>query len=326
MERILHDIDLTKDKAYLLFKHLAKMSYSQQSSILSMLQQKKESIDEIMGGYAYFSQFRKNIAHDFDVVDIVGTGGDGNKTFNISTLASIVVASCGVLVAKHGGKSASSVNGSFDTVNALGMKSAVNDKNVIAQLKENSYVYLWAPIFNDALKHYGPLRKKMASPTIFNILGPLLNPTLPKRSLIGVYRDDLRKKMAKVLIEQGITRALIVFAVDGLDEISISAATKVLEINHDEMIEYQITPEQVGLKRAHKSEIKIHSFKHSKQIFLGVLKGEIRDAKRDVVLLNAAAGLYVGGKVQTLTDGILLAKNAIDSGSAYLLFKKLVST
>jgi anthranilate phosphoribosyltransferase len=299
------------------------MKPEKQSALLTLLQAKKESLEEIDGAYDYFKRHSKRINHNFDVVDIVGTGGDRSKSFNISTLSSIIIASTGVQVAKHGGSSASSQFGSFDTISSLGIEPVSNEELFKTHIKHNNYVYLWAPMFNSALKKFGQLRKNMEIPTMFNILGPLLNPALPKRFVIGVYREDLLKKMASIMIRQGVVHALIIHGEDGLDEMSISGPTKILELSGSDAREYKVIPEDAGLKRADLSCIQVRSIDESKDVFIGVLRGEIRDARRDVVLLNSASGLYVSGKVNTLREGVLLAAEAIDSGISLNLYEKL---
>lgn len=323
MKKLLNLEDLTQKEAYELFAKFSEYSREKQSAILALLRVKKETIEEILGAIEYFRQYSTNITHNLEVVDIVGTGGDATGTFNISTAASLVVASCGVLVTKHGGKSVTSKSGSQDVAQALGIKILENGKEALRKLHETNYTYLWAPLFNGELKKYGSLRKNIGFPTIFNIIGPLLNPMQPKRCVIGVYRRDLMHKVAELLKIQKINHALVVNSDDGLDEISISDKTRVVEIKHGDVKEYDITPEYLGLARANLSQVKGGDAIENAKIINNIFSGEINGAKLDVVLLNAAAGLYVAGKVNNLLDGVLLAKDIIKQGRATALLNKI---
>ncbi len=247
MQKLLDLKNLTQNETYELFSRFSEYDAKKQSAILTLLRVKKETTEEILGAFQYFNQYVTDIHHDVEVVDIVGTGGDGAGTFNISTAASLVIASSGALVAKHGGRRSTSQVGSQDVIQALGIPIPQTGDDCIRNLRETNYTYLYAPLFNEGLKQYGPLRKKLGFPSIFNILGPLLNPMRPKRCVLGVYRKDLMQKVTEVLKLQGVKHALIVHSEDGLDEISISSNTHVVEIKEGIVEKYDLYPEQFGL-------------------------------------------------------------------------------
>ncbi|MCL4162043.1 UNVERIFIED_CONTAM: hypothetical protein GTU68_009623 [Idotea baltica] len=323
MKKLLELENLTQKESYNLFNEFATYDLEKQSSILALLRAKIETTEEIFGALQCFSQYSTNITHDLDVVDIVGTGGDGIGTFNISTAASIVMAACDVFVAKHGGRSATSQSGSQDVIEALAIQIPKTAKEALQYLRKTNYTYLWAPLFNEELKKYGGLRRRLGFPTIFNILGPLLNPMRPKRCVIGVYRRDLMQKVAEVLITQGINHALVVHSDDGLDEISISDITHVIEIKNSNIREYILNPEDFGFSKAELSDVKGGGAKENAELINNILSGEVTGPKLDIVLLNAAAGLYIAGKSTNILDGILLAKNAVKQGKAITLLNKI---
>ncbi|MFO1256961.1 MAG: anthranilate phosphoribosyltransferase [Gammaproteobacteria bacterium] len=323
MKKLLNLENLTQEEAYDLFAEFPKYDREKQSAILALLRAKKETADEIIGSLQCFRQFSTNITHDLDVIDIVGTGGDGMGTFNISTAASIVMASCGVLVAKHGGRSATSTAGSQDVVHALGIEIPKTAKETLKQLRQTNYTYLCAPLFNEELKKYGVLRQKLGLPTIFNIIGPLLNPMRPKRCVVGVYRKDLVQKLAEVLVAQRVNHGLVVHSEDGLDEFSISSNTHVIEVKGAFTEEYVFRPQDFGFSKAQLSDVKGGDAAENATLISDILSGIISGPKLDVVLLNAAAGLYVAGKSKNISEGILLARNAIKQGKASILLTKI---
>lgn len=323
IKKLLKLENLSKEESYELFSKFSDYEVEKQSAILALLRAKKETTEEIMGALEHFTQSSQVIEHDFDIIDIVGTGGDGVGTFNISTAASLILASCGVFVAKHGGRSATSRAGSQDVIHALGIQTPQSTQEILELLKEHYYTYLWAPLFNGELKRYGQLRKKLGFPTILNILGPLLNPMRPKKCLIGVYRRDLIPKVAQVLKAKGLQHGLVVHSDDGLDEISISSATSCAEIKNGAIKEYRVNPEDFGVPKAAISDLIGRDTAENATIIQGILTSNIKGPKLDVVLLNAAAGLYLAGKSETIAHGVSLAKNAVKSGKALELLNKL---
>ena len=323
MKKLLKLENLTQPEAYELFTQFALYAPEKQSAILALLRAKTETVEEILGALQYFRQHATVIAHDLDIIDIVGTGGDGACTFNISTAASIVMASCGALVAKHGGKSATSISGSQDAIQSMNIGTPCSVEEALENLRQTNYTYLWAPLFNTELKKYGALRQKIGFPNIFNIIGPLLNPMRPKRCVIGVYRRDLLQKVAEVLAGQEVHHALVVHSDDGLDEISISTHTHVIEINRKHTKEYTLKPQDFGFYKAQLSDIRGGNPTENAALICDILSGKIHGPKLDVVLFNAGAGLYVSGISHSIAEGISLAKVAIEQGNTISLLNKL---
>jgi len=323
MKKLLNLENLTQQEAYELFTEFAEYESEKQSAVLALLRAKKETTEEIFAALQYFGRHSTNIIHDFEVVDIVGTGGDRVGTFNISTAASIVMASCGIMVAKHGGRSATSKTGSHDAVQALGIQIPQTVEESLKSLQQMNYTYLWAPLFNEELKKYGALRQKLGFPTIFNILGPLLNPMRPKRCVIGVYRRDLVQKVAEVLAVQKVNHALVVHSDDGLDELSISSHTHVMEVKGIVIKEYDLNPDDVGFSKAQLSDVRGGSAAENATTICDILSGTINGPQLDILLLNAAAGIYIAGKAASILEGISLAKIAIEQGKAILLLNKI---
>lgn len=322
-KKLLNLENLTQKEAYELFNEFSTYEPEKQSAVLALLRAKKETTEEIFGALQYFSQHSANITHDFEVVDIVGTGGDCVGTFNISTAASIVMSACGAFVAKHGNRSSTSKAGSQNVVQALGIQIPLTEEESLKNLQQTNYTYLWAPLFNEELEKYGALRQKIGFSTIFNIIGPLLNPMRPKRCVIGVYRKDLVQKVAQVLAEKRVNHALVVHSDDGLDELSISSNTRIIEIKGIDIKEYYLNPEDFGFSKALLSDVRGGDAFENASLIYDILSGTINGPKLDIVLLNSAAGLYVAGKSDSIADGILLAKDAIEQGKATTLLNKI---
>lgn len=314
---------LSYQDSYDLFQSFAKLDATKQATILGLLHAKKETHQEILGALNYFSQYTQIIAHHLDIIDIVGTGGDGAGTFNISTAASILVACATVPVAKHGGKRSSSQVGSQDVLQTLGIHMEQDAQAILNSLEKNNFAYLWAPLFNPAFINYGHLRQTLGFTTLFNILGPLLHPMRPKRQILGVYCSDLMQSMAKILQHQGVQHAFIVHGQDGLDEISITQASDLIEIKHGKIYSYAITPEQFGLNRANLTDIQGGNAEDNADIIRGIFTGDIQGPKKNIVILNAAAGYYIAGVVQDIQTGVELAKKNIENGLAYQKLQQL---
>jgi anthranilate phosphoribosyltransferase len=263
-------------------------------------------------------------------VDGCGTGGDGTDTFNISTIASLVAAGAGAYVAKHGNRSISSQCGSADLLEALGVKIDAPLRWMLQALKNKNcrFGYFHAPIYHESFKAVQSvrldLRKRYQLRTIFNLIGPLTNPLRPKKQLIGVFRKDLVKKMAEVLKQLNLRHAMVVHSQDGMDELTTTSKTDVAELKNKTIKYYSVSPNQFGLKTAEKKNLSGGTTKLNKRIALNILKGIDRTAKRDVVLLNAAAILYVFGKAKDLKDGIRLAQKSVDSGAAFKTLQNLI--
>lgn len=310
--------DLTRQEAEAVINEImsGETSQVQTAAFLTALAMKGETIDEISGAACGMRAKGRKLNHDMDVLEIVGTGGDGANSFNISTTSSIVIAAAGVPVAKHGNRAASSKSGAADCLEALGVNIAVSEEKSTELLKKIGICFLFAQKYHMAMKYVGPVRKELGIRTIFNILGPLANPAAASLELMGVYDAALVEPLAHVLANLGVTRALVVFGEDGLDEISMSAATKVCEVRAGAFTTFEITPEQFGFTRCDKSELVGGTPAENAAITRAILSGTETGAKRSAVLMNAGAAIYLGGKAKDIAEGIEIAKEMIDSGKA----------
>lgn len=258
------------------------------------------------------------------LIDTCGTGGDGAKTFNISTAVAIVAASGGAKVAKHGNRAVSSKSGSADVLTELGIKTDFDENQNRKIIEENGMAFLFAPKYNGAMKNVANERRELGTRTIFNIIGPLSNPAPLTGQLLGVYDESLVKPIGETLLNLGLNRAMVVCGDDGLDEITTTTTTNVCEIKDGEIKTYKLDPEKLGFKKADLEEIKGGDAKENSQIIINVLKGEA-GAPRDIVVLNAGAALYVAELANSLEEGIKKANELIDSGAAYAKYKELAS-
>lgn len=293
----------------------------QKSAYLATLGMKGESIEEITASAEEMRSHAISLAHEGDVLEIVGTGGDKSHSFNISTTAALIISAAGVPVAKHGNRAASSKCGAADCLEALGVNITIEPEKSARILKEIGICFLFAQKYHTAMKYVAPVRKELGVRTIFNILGPLSNPACANLQIMGVYDESLLELMAKVLSNLGVKRGMVVYGQDKLDEISLSAPTGVCEIEEGSFRTYTITPEQFGFTRCAKEDLVGGTPQENAEITLEILKGR-KGPKRDAAVLNAAAGLYVAGKADTMTEGVRLAQEMIDSGKA---LKQLVS-
>lgn len=298
---------------------------AQMAAYLVALEMKGETIEEITASAKGMRKAGTPLKHEGSVFEIVGTGGDCSNSFNISTIASLVIAASGVKVAKHGNRAASSKSGAADCLEALGVNLAIEPEKNEKVLDECGICFLFAQKYHSAMRFVGPVRKELGVRTIFNILGPLTNPAAADVQVMGVYDEKLLEPMAKVLSNLGVKRGMVVYGTDRLDEVSISAPTKVCDFDNGSFKSYTITPEDMGLKTADKSEILGGTGAENAEITKGILKGEIKGAKRDVVLLNAACGLYVTGKAPSVAEGVKLAAELIDSGKALAKLDEFVA-
>jgi len=297
------------------------------AAILTGLRVKKETVGEIAGAAAVMREFSRTVevADRSHLVDIVGTGGDGSHTFNISTCSMFVAAAAGARVAKHGNRSVSSKSGSADVLEALGAKIELQPEQVAASIERCGIGFMYAPIHHPAMKAVAPVRREMGVRTIFNILGPLTNPAGAPNILMGVFHPDLVGIQARVLQELGAERALVVWGRDGMDELSLGAATLVGELRDGKVREYDVHPEDFGIAMSASRNLKVADAAQSRQMLLGVLDGATGPA-RDIVCLNAAAALYVAGVAADIPDGIARARQAIDSGAARARMQAYVAT
>lgn len=296
------------------------------SSFLTALKIKGETIEEITGGATVMRARASHLNCNSDYgVDIVGTGGDGHHTFNISTASSFILAAAGVTVVKHGNRSVSSQCGSADVLEALGVNISMTPIHVQECVNQIGFGFLFAPNFHLAMRHATKVRKELGFRTIFNMLGPLTNPAQAKGFCLGVFDENLTEVYAKVLKNLGAERALVVHGMDGMDEITVSDRTKVTELNNGEIKTYYIEPSDFGMKLSSLDEIKGGDAKVNSDILRGLLKGEIKGAKLDILLLNSGASLYVGKKANSLEEGVKLARTLIESGLAYEKLKEIVA-
>lgn len=287
----------------------------QMSSYLTALSLKGETIDEVTGSAAGMRKHCIRLLHDMDVLEIVGTGGDGANSFNISTTSALVISAAGVPVAKHGNRAASSKCGAADVLEALGVNITVSPERSTAILERIGICFLFAQNYHIAMKYVAPVRRELGIRTVFNILGPLSNPAGASMQVMGVYDDSLVEPLAQVMSNLGVDRGLVVYGEDRLDEISISAPTKVCEIKDGAFHSYTITPEQFGLSRCQKEELTGGTPQENAQITRAILAGQ-KGPKTDAVILNSGAALYVAGKTESIGQGVELARETINSGKA----------
>lgn len=285
------------------------------AAYLTALRIKGESIDEIVASANGMRNHATRLNHDMDVLEIVGTGGDEAYSFNISTTAGIVAAAAGIPIAKHGNRSVSSKCGAADVLEALGVNITIEPEKMEKVLKEENIAFMFAQIYHKAMRFVAPVRKELGIRTIFNILGPLSNPAFANMQLMGVYDENLVKPMAEVLMKLGVKHGMVVYGTDRLDEISVSAPTVVCEIKDGTLKNYEITPEQFGLATAKKEDMVGGDPQENARITRAILAGE-KGAKRDAVVLNAGACIYIAGKAATLDEGIKMAQEVIDNGKA----------
>lgn len=287
----------------------------QMSAYLTALSLKGETLDEITASAAGMRRHCVRLLHDADALEIVGTGGDGAHSFNISTTAAIITAAGGVPVAKHGNRSASSKCGAADVLEALGVNINISPEKSAELLKTIGICFLYAQNYHIAMKYVAPVRRELGIRTVFNILGPLTNPAGAKMELMGVYDKELVEPLARALSNLGVKNALVVYGNDGLDEISMSAPTTLCEVKNGWLRPYEITPEQFGFARCDKSELVGGLPAENAEILRAVLNGE-KGSKRNAAILNAAAALYVAGRCESIGEGVGIAENLIDSGKA----------
>lgn len=297
---------------------------AQKSAFLTAMAMKGETIDEITAAARVMRKHCERFLNDMDVLEIVGTGGDGSNTFNISTMASIVVSATGIPVAKHGNRAASSKCGTADCLEALGVKIDIEPEKSAELLKEINICFLFAQKYHTAMRFVGPVRKEMGIRTLFNVLGPLANPAGASMQLLGVYSEDLVEPLAHVLHNLGVKKAMVVYGEDSIDEISMSAPTKVCEFKNDIFKTYEITPEQFGFTRCDKAELVGGEPKENAKIALDILEG-MRGPKTDAVILNAGAAIYVASDNLSMEEAIEIARRTIANGTAKKQLERFVS-
>ena len=319
--KIVDKQDLTYDEAYAVINEImnGETSATQNAAFLAALSTKStkaETIDEISGCAAAMRDHATRVAHNLELMEIVGTGGDGAHSFNISTTSALVAAAGGIKIAKHGNRAASSKCGTADCLEALGVNIDLSPEQCVSLLETVGICFFFAQKYHTSMKYVGAIRKELGIRTVFNILGPLTNPAQPKMQLLGVYSEALVEPLARVLTSLGVTRGMVVYGQDKLDEISLSAPTTICEFIDGDYDSYVITPEDFGLTRCKKEDLAGGTPEENAAITRAILSGKERGPKRDTVLLNAGAALYIGKKAASLADGVRLAGELIDSGAA----------
>ncbi|MDR3240364.1 MAG: anthranilate phosphoribosyltransferase [Clostridiales bacterium] len=296
----------------------------QMAAFLTAMSMKGETIDEITASAAGMRKHCIRILHDMDVLEIVGTGGDLSNSFNISTTSALVISAAGIPVAKHGNRAATSKSGAADVLEALGVDITIPPEKSLALLKNIRLCFLFAQNYHIAMRYVAPVRKALGIRTIFNILGPLVNPAGANMELLGVYEEDLVEPMARVLSNLGVRNALVVYGQDGLDEISLSAPTSVCEARDGHFCSYTLEPEMFGLKRCEKHELTGGTPAENAAIARAVLSGE-PGAKRDAVLLNSAAAIHIARPHLSLLEAMKTARETIDSGKALAQLERFIA-
>lgn len=318
IQRVITGKDLEFDTARRAMEEImeGRATQAQIASFLIALRMKGESISEITACASVMRDKAVRIRPGMDVMDIVGTGGDEAGTFNISTTSAFVVAAGGVPVAKHGNRSVSSRSGAADVLEKLGVNIQIPSGQSRAILEEIGLCFMFAQSYHSSMKYAAPVRKELGVRTIFNILGPLANPAGASMQLMGVFDEKLTEPLAQVLSNLGVKRGMVIHGCDGLDEATLAAETKVAEISGEALKVYYITPEEFGFKRCSRNELLGGDAEENADITREILSGKEQGAKRDVVLLNSAMALYLGGKGDSVQSCVPLARDIIDNGAA----------
>ncbi|MBA2176496.1 anthranilate phosphoribosyltransferase [Halobacillus locisalis] len=315
LSKVVEGVTLSEEEAFKAMNAImnGETSQGQLMSMLSVLRFRGETVEEMTG---FVRAMRENMTkletEDDDLVDTCGTGGDGASTFNISTAVSIVLAGMGVKVAKHGNRKVSSTSGSADVLEALGIPIDTTPEQGARALREKGMTFLFAPLYHQAMKHAGPARQELGFRTVFNLLGPMSNPANAKRQLIGIYDTAYAEKMAEALHQLGSKHVLLATGRDGMDEITVTGVTDLVELKDGEIQRFTVTPEELGLNRGSLEDIQIETKEESATIIADVIKGKANESAMTIVTMNAAAGLYVAGKVETLKEGVKQVQCAIE--------------
>lgn len=296
----------------------------QKSAYLTTLSMKGETVEEITGSAEEMRRHALAVHPDREVLEIVGTGGDGSNSFNISTTAALIISAAGVPVAKHGNRAASSKSGAADCLEALGVNIIQEPEQVERLINQAGICFFFAQKYHTAMKYVGPIRKELGIRTVFNILGPLTNPAKPTMQIMGVYDESLLESMAHVLSNLGVRKGMVVYGQEKLDEISICGPTSVCAFHNGQFKRYTIKPEEVGLKRYDKSELLGGTPQENAEITKAILTGKEKGAKRDAAVINAAAALFVAGKTTSMKAAVKMAEETIDSGKAYAKLEEFI--
>ena len=328
IEKIVMRQDLTYDEAYAVMNEImsGETTQTQNAAFLAALSTKStkaETIDEITGCANAMREHATPVPHPgMEVLEIVGTGGDKAKTFNISSTSAMVIAASGIKVAKHGNRAASSASGAADVLEALGVNLDQSPDKCVELLKEAGICFMFAQKYHTSMKYVGAIRKELGIRTVFNILGPLTNPAKPSMYVLGVYDEYLVEPIAKVLSKMGVKRAFVVYGQDRLDEISPSAPTTICELKDGYYRTFEICPEDFALKRGEKSEIVGGTPEENATITRDILSGKTQGTRRNAVLLNAGAGIYIGGKAESFKEGVSIASYILNNGGGLKVLEK----
>lgn len=326
LSKVLERNDLTQSEAYALMDQMMKgnLGSAQIAALLTALKMKGETIEEIAGFVKGMREHANTLPEMLPyTVDTCGTGGDGKSTFNISTAASFVAAAAGAKVAKHGNRSVSSKSGSADVLEQLGANIYLSTAEAYDLLVKTGFCFLFAPLFHESMRHVMPVRKELGFRTCFNLLGPLVNPFQVKHQLIGVYDRALTETVANVLATLGSERVMVVAGLDGLDELTLSAPTRISELKDGKVTTYELMPEDVGLQTKPQAQIHTRNAEESAALIQRIFEGEQNDA-RDIVVLNAGAVLYIAGISANLKEAVALAAETIDRGLAKQKLEEVV--
>lgn len=328
--KIVNKMDLTYDEAYTVMNEImsGETTPTQNAAFLAALSTKSaraETIDEISGCAEAMREHATPVEHPgMEVLEIVGTGGDNSQSFNISTTAAFIIAAAGVKVAKHGNRAASSLSGTADVQEALGVNISQSPEKARELLEKVGVCFFFAQKYHAAMKYVGAIRRELGFRTVFNILGPLTNPARPQYFVLGVYDDYLVEPVAKVLDKLGVKRAFVVYGHEKLDEISSVGETTVCELKDGYYRTTVIAPEDFGFARGSKEDLQGGSPEENAEITKGILNGSVGGTKRNTVLMNAGAALYVAGKAETMREGVHLAEEMINSGAAYRVMEAYI--
>ena len=323
--------DLTFDVAYTVMNEImsGETTPTQNAAFLAALSTKSaraETIEEISGCALAMREHATPVSHEgIEVLEIVGTGGDNANTFNISTTSAFVIAAAGIPVAKHGNRAASSLSGTADVQEALGVNIQQDPEKALKLLKEANMCFFFAQKYHTAMRYVGAIRRELGFRTVFNILGPLTNPAKPEYFLLGVYDEYLLRPVAGVLDRLGVRRALVVYGRDKLDEISAVGETAVMELKDGYTRETVITPEDFGFVRGKKEDLVGGTPQENAEITRGILDGSITGTKRNAVVMNAGAAIFVAGKADSIAEGIKIAEAMIDSGKARAAMNRYIA-
>ncbi|MCR5405963.1 MAG: anthranilate phosphoribosyltransferase [Lachnospiraceae bacterium] len=330
IEKIVQKEDLTYDEAYTVMNEIMDGSTTptQNAAFLAALSTKStkaETIDEIKGCAAAMREHALTVdGHGMDTFEIVGTGGDRAGSFNISTTSAFIAAAAGIKVAKHGNRAASSMSGTADCLEALGANIDLSPEKCLELLDKTGFCFFFAQKYHTSMKYVGAIRKELGFRTVFNILGPLTNPIHPNRQLLGVYDEYLVEPLARVLYGLGVKKGMVVYGKEKLDEITAVGPTAVCEFSHGEYKTYDIAPEDFGFNRCKKEALKGGTPEENAQMTRDILSGKEKGPKRDTVLMNAGAALYIADKSYSIAKGVEMAKELIDKGAAMEALEKFI--